>query len=245
MIFQPGRAILAGWCVRRRRETTRPSAILQPVQQEGATRPLAPFTSRQPLRCWSSWISARTASRPTLANEPVTGRLQDRRDAHSRSHRADMGRRRRAIRRPPVDQSSDAESSPLTAGEPLIASSDSKMTTDADAKLQQRDRSEHGEAFDRLMGTARERLYSVDPEDEKATAAPSITRKPLQVTAFRLAHRSRRGRRRPHSLRCPKCASYGRRRGRRASPWGAVCDRSSRRGAASRSGVVAASGSTR
>ncbi len=242
MNSQPGRAILAGWCVRRRRETTRPSAILptRPARGRDTTIGALHVQAAAPVLVV---VDLRADCEPAnTGSRPVTGRLQDRRGAHSRSHRADMGRRRRAIRRPPVDQSSDAESSPLTAGEPLIASSDSKMTY---AKLQQRDRSEHGEAFDRLMGTARERLYSVDPEDEKATAAPSITRKPLQVTAFRLAHRSRRGRHRPHSLRWPKCAPYGRRSGRRASPWGAVCDRSSRRGAASRSGVVAASGSTR
>ncbi len=48
------------------------------------------------------------------------------------------------------------------------------MTTDVYAKLQQRDRREHGGAFDRLMRTARERVYGVDPEDEKATEARSM-----------------------------------------------------------------------
>jgi integrase-like protein len=56
-----------------------------------------------------------------------------------------------------------------------VGHSDSKMTTDVYAKLQQRARREHGEAFDRLVRTARERLYGADPEDEQASEARSIT----------------------------------------------------------------------
>jgi integrase len=55
-----------------------------------------------------------------------------------------------------------------------VGHSDSKMTMDVYAKLQQRARREHGEAFDRLVRTARERLYGTDPDDEKATEARSI-----------------------------------------------------------------------
>jgi hypothetical protein len=48
-----------------------------------------------------------------------------------------------------------------------VGHSDSKMTTDVYAKLQQRVQREHGAAFDRLVRTARERRYGADPEDEK------------------------------------------------------------------------------
>jgi integrase len=55
-----------------------------------------------------------------------------------------------------------------------VGHSDSKMTMDVYAKLQQRARREHGEAFDGLVRTARERLYGADPDDEKATEARSV-----------------------------------------------------------------------
>ena len=54
-----------------------------------------------------------------------------------------------------------------------VGHSDSKMTMDVYAKLQQRARREHGEAFDRLVRTASERLYGANPDDEKATEARS------------------------------------------------------------------------
>jgi hypothetical protein len=41
-------------------------------------------------------------------------------------------------------------------------------------QLQQRARREHGEAFDRPVRSARERLYGADPDDEKAAEERSI-----------------------------------------------------------------------
>jgi hypothetical protein len=55
-----------------------------------------------------------------------------------------------------------------------VGHSGSKITADVYAELQQRARREHGEAFDKLVRTARERLCGADPEDEKATEARSI-----------------------------------------------------------------------
>ena len=55
-----------------------------------------------------------------------------------------------------------------------VGHADSKMTSDVYNQLQQRARREHGEAFDRLVRAARERLYGVDPENEKATEERSI-----------------------------------------------------------------------
>ena len=55
-----------------------------------------------------------------------------------------------------------------------VGHADSKMTTDVYNQLQQRARREHGEAFDRLVRAARERLYGTDPDDEKATEERSI-----------------------------------------------------------------------
>jgi hypothetical protein len=55
-----------------------------------------------------------------------------------------------------------------------VGHADSKMTTDVYNQLQQRARREHGEAFDRLVRSARERLYGADPDDETATEERSI-----------------------------------------------------------------------
>jgi len=55
-----------------------------------------------------------------------------------------------------------------------VGHSDSKMTTDVYAKLQQRARRERGDTSDKLVRTARERLYETDPDDEKATEARSM-----------------------------------------------------------------------
>ena len=54
-----------------------------------------------------------------------------------------------------------------------VGHADSKMTTDVYNQLQQRARRQHGEAFDALVRSARERLYGADP-DEKATEERSI-----------------------------------------------------------------------
>jgi integrase len=55
-----------------------------------------------------------------------------------------------------------------------VGHADSKMTSDVYNQLLQRAQREHGEAFDRLVRAARERLYGADPEDEKATEERSI-----------------------------------------------------------------------
>jgi len=55
-----------------------------------------------------------------------------------------------------------------------VGHADSKMTTDVYNQLQQRARREHGEAFDRLVRSARERLYGADPDDETGTEERSI-----------------------------------------------------------------------
>jgi integrase len=55
-----------------------------------------------------------------------------------------------------------------------VGHADSKMTSDVYNQLLQRAQREHGEAFDRLVRAARERLYGADPDDEKATEERSI-----------------------------------------------------------------------
>jgi hypothetical protein len=44
-----------------------------------------------------------------------------------------------------------------------VGHADSKMTMDVYAQLQQRVKREHGTAFDRLVGQAREQLYGTAP----------------------------------------------------------------------------------
>jgi integrase len=55
-----------------------------------------------------------------------------------------------------------------------VGHADSKMTTDVYNQLQQRAQRQHGEAFDALVRSARERLYGADPENEQATEERSI-----------------------------------------------------------------------
>ena len=55
-----------------------------------------------------------------------------------------------------------------------VGHADSKMTTDVYNQLQQRAQRRHGEAFDALVRSARERLYGADPENDKETEERSI-----------------------------------------------------------------------
>ena len=55
-----------------------------------------------------------------------------------------------------------------------VGHADSKMTMDVYAQLQQRVKREHGRAFDRLVGQAREQLYGTD-----TTALSSLSAQPL------------------------------------------------------------------
>jgi hypothetical protein len=78
-----------------------------------------------------------------------------------------------------------------------VGHADSKMTSDVYNQLQQRAQGEHGQAFDRLVRAARERLYGADSDDETATEKRSIRTRRRKKTFEDVVDEWRNGEERP------------------------------------------------